>query len=71
VDATTKSLEELVRDLPPEMLAEVRDFVESLLKKRAQAQDQELQLDWRGALRDQREQYTAVELEHKASEWWE
>jgi hypothetical protein len=43
---------------------------EFLLEKRARVSKAELKLDWRGALRDLREQYTAVELEHKALEWW-
>ena len=70
VDTTAKSLEELVRELPPDMAAEVRDFVEFLLEKRERAPQAELKLDWRGALRELREQYTAVELEHKALDWW-
>lgn len=76
MDTTAKSLEELVRELPPDMLAEVRDFVELLLAKRGRhaervrAPETKLKLDWRGCLHDLREQYTAVELEHKAAEWW-
>jgi len=30
----------------------------------------ELKLDWRGALRDLRDKYTSVELQHKVLEWW-
>jgi hypothetical protein len=70
VDTAAKPLEELVRELPPDMHSEVRAFVESLLEKRLRAPKAELKLDWRGALRHLREQYTAVELEHQALEWW-
>ena len=70
MDTTAKSLEELVRELPPDMLAEVRDFVEFLLEKRVRVPKAKLRLDWRGALRDLRDQYTAMELEHKTLEWW-
>ena len=70
MDTTAKSLEELVRELPPDMAAEVRDFAEFLLEKRARVTEAEFRLDWRGALRDLREQYTSVQLEHKALEWW-
>ena len=66
MDTTAKSLEELVRELPPDMAAEVRDFAEFLLEKRARVTEAEFRLDWRGALRDLREQYTSVELEHKS-----
>ena len=70
MDTAAKPLEELVRELPPDMHSEVRDFVEFLLEKRARVPKAELKLDWRGALRNLREQYTAVELEHKTLEWW-
>jgi len=70
VDTTAKSLEELVRELPPDMHDEVRDFVEFLLTKRAQRVSRKPGLGWRGALRELREQYTAVELEHESAKWW-
>ena len=69
MDATAKSLEELVRELPPDMAAEVRDFIEFLLSKQERRVGRPLQQDWAGALRDYREQYTSVELQHKASDW--
>ena len=69
MDTTTKSLEELVRELPPDMAAEVRDFIEFLLSKQERRVGRLLQQDWAGALRDYREQYTSVELQHKASDW--
>jgi hypothetical protein len=34
VDTTVKSLEELVQELPPDMVAKVHDFIEFLLSKR-------------------------------------
>jgi hypothetical protein len=71
VDTTAKSLEELVRELPPEMVGEVRDFVEFLLSKQKRCADTPLRQDWAGALRDYREQYTSVELQHKALGWRE
>ncbi|MBN1139399.1 MAG: DUF2281 domain-containing protein [Anaerolineae bacterium] len=70
METAAKSLEELVRELPPDMRIEVQEFVESLLEKRGHVPKAELKLDWRGALRELRDQYTAVELEHQALEWW-
>jgi len=67
------SLQELIEQLPPELQQEVRDFVEFLLEKRlskAKTKKGELKLGWRGALRDLRDKYTSVELQHKSSEWW-
>jgi hypothetical protein len=63
-------LEELVKDLPLELQEEVRDFVEFLLEKRVRRSKAKPTLSWRGALRDLREKYTSVELQHKALQWW-
>ncbi len=56
------TLKKLVEQLPPDLQEEVRDFAEFLLEKRAPKQKGELRLDWRGALRDLRDEYTSVEL---------
>jgi len=69
VHTTAKSLEELVQELPPDMVAEVRDFIEFLLSKRERRAGGALRQDWAGALRDYREQYTSVELQHRALDW--
>jgi len=68
-----QTLRELIERLPPELQKEVRDFVEFLLERRAaklRAKRGELKLNWRGALRDLRDKYTSVELQHKVLEWW-
>jgi len=64
-----KSLEELVRELSPALRAEVRDFVEFLLTKRAQPKQRKLRQDWVGALQAYQEHYTSLELQHLASRW--
>ena len=43
----TKPLDELVKELAPEMEDEVRDFVEFLLKKRQPKPKAKLDLSWR------------------------
>lgn len=65
----SKSLEKLVKELPPELQKEVRDFTEFLLEKRAKKHRGKPRFDWAGALKDWRDQYTSVELQHKTSEW--
>jgi hypothetical protein len=65
----TKSLPELVQELPPDMRAEVRDFIEFLLAKRSRSEKRVLRQDWAGALRDYREQYTSLELQRQALAW--
>jgi len=64
-----KNIEELIKELSPELRREVGDFVESLLKKRARKNGGRLRQDWAGALRDYRDKYTSLELQKKALEW--
>ena len=63
------SVEEIMRDLPPEAQAEVRDFAEFLRQKNAGKRKGEPKFKWAGAARDLRDKYTSVELQHKISEW--
>ncbi|MCD6219096.1 DUF2281 domain-containing protein [Candidatus Calescamantes bacterium] len=64
-------IKELVEQLPPDLEQEVRDFVEFLIEKRIGKKPKgNLKLEWRGALRDLRDKYTSVELQHKILEWW-
>ena len=69
VSVITKPLQELVQELPPEMQAEVRDFVEFLLAKRRHGARRTLQQDWAGTLREHRQEYTSLELQRKALSW--
>jgi hypothetical protein len=64
-----KPLAELVQELPPEVQAEVRDFVEFLLAKHGRKPGRKLRQGWAGILRDYRQQYTSLELQQKALEW--
>ena len=64
-----QTLEELIEKLPPELQEEVRDFVEFLLEKRARRPKRKPKFDWAGALRDLRDRYSSVELQHKIAEW--
>ena len=53
-------IEEMIKELPPELQQEVDDFVQFLLEKQVCKPKGQLKLDWRGALRDLRDQYTSV-----------
>ncbi|MEM3484216.1 MAG: DUF2281 domain-containing protein [Candidatus Methanomethyliaceae archaeon] len=64
-----QTLRELVEQLPPDLQQEVRDFIEFLLVRRAHKKGRKLRQDWAGALREYRDQYTALELQKKALEW--
>jgi hypothetical protein len=60
-----KSLEQKIKKLPPELQKEVEDFVDFLRERREQPVKGQLKLDWRGSLRDLRDQYTSVEIQHE------
>lgn len=64
-----KELQELFEELPPNLQQEVLDFAEFLLEKSKKRPEGVPHFRWAGALKDLRDQYTSVELQHKASDW--
>ena len=60
-----KSLEQKIKELPTELQQEVEDFVDSLTERQERRVRSQLKLDWRGSLRDLRDQYTSVEFQHE------
>jgi hypothetical protein len=64
-----RPLDQLLKDLPQESQAEVRDFVESLIEKRKRQSSGRLRQTWAGALGDYREQFTSLELQKKSLDW--
>ena len=67
-DTQPKTTEELVRELPTELQEEVRDFVVFLTEKKSNKTRSKPRFEWEGALKEMREEYTSVELQHKISE---
>lgn len=65
-----KPLEEVIRDLPPDLQQEVRDFAQFLLQKKARPSHRKLRLSWAGGLRELRARFTSLDLQRKALEWW-
>jgi uncharacterized protein DUF2281 len=63
------NLEKLIQGLPPDLKQEVEDFIHFLLSKRTQKAGKKLRQDWGGALKEYRQQYSALELQKKALEW--
>jgi hypothetical protein len=47
----------------------VHDFVEYLLAKQRSSTRRKPQFDWAGALKDMRDDYTSVELQHELTRW--
>lgn len=64
------SLEDRIKDLPPDLRREVEDFVDFLIDRRVRRPMGKMKFAWEGALADLRDQYTSVELQHKILEWW-
>ncbi len=66
VETLTKTLYKL----PAEARREVEDFAEFLLSRHEPRPSRKPRLDWKGALRDLKDQHTSVALQHGALEWW-
>ena len=64
-----RSLEEIVRELPPDSQAKVRQFVELLQETTNGETNKRLEQNWAGALSDYREKYTSMDLQQKSLEW--
>jgi hypothetical protein len=64
-----QNIEQIIKELPPELRQEVEDFVKFLLEKRVRKAKGKFKFEWAGALKDLRDQYTSVELQHKILEW--
>ncbi|MFC1714309.1 DUF2281 domain-containing protein [Candidatus Poribacteria bacterium] len=64
-----KTLEELIKELPPELRQEVHDFASFLVERRGQPKQEKLRMTWAGGLREFRDQFTSLELQKKALEW--
>lgn len=61
-------IEQKIQQLPPDLQREVEDFVDFLLSRISSGEQRYLKQDWAGGLEQFREQYTALELQHKALE---
>ena len=65
----TKTLEEMVREVPSEYREQLRDYVDSLLARRSTAPVGPPEFAWAGALEGLRDRYTSVELQHHLARW--
>jgi galactose-1-phosphate uridylyltransferase len=64
------SIEEVMKQLPPHLRQEVLDFAQYLLDTKVRQKQKKLRMTWAGALREFRDQFTSLELQKKALEWW-
>ncbi|HLV44466.1 MAG TPA: DUF2281 domain-containing protein [Aggregatilineales bacterium] len=65
------SIEELVKQLPPDLQNQVRDYAQYLLDTKVRRKGRRLRLDWAGGLAEYRDRFTSLDLQKKALEWWE
>lgn len=70
METRVQSLVEMIEALPPELQEEVREFVVSLIQTRTHPKRKHLRLTWAGGLQEFRDQFTSLELQQKALDWW-
>lgn len=62
------SAQEILSKLPEDVQQQVLEYIEFLVKKYGvEKQEEPLDFSWAGALRDLKDEYTSVELQHEAS----
>jgi Protein of unknown function (DUF2281) len=67
---STRELVEIFEELPSEARSQLERFAQKLRSaRRVQKKSDDYSFDWAGGLKELRDQYTSVELQHKASEW--
>lgn len=62
------TVKEVVEQLPPDRQEEVKNFAEFLLEKRRGRAKGKPDFDWAGALKNLRDDYTSVELQHEIAD---
>lgn len=65
-----ESIDEVVQQLPLELRQEALDFIHFLLEKNGKRTSKKLTLSWAGGLREFKDEYTSMDLQKKALEWW-
>jgi len=64
-----KTLVEKIGELSLEDQREIEDFIDFLKEKRAKRLKKKPTFSWAGALKELKDQYTSVELQHKVADW--
>jgi len=65
-----QTVKEKLRELPEDLEKEVLDYIDFLMQKHEKkAKKRKFKFNWEGGLSELKNQYTSVELQHKAVEW--
>lgn len=62
-------IQSIFQSLSPELKKEVLDYIDFLISKNKKLKTKKLTFEWQGKLSDLKEEFTSVELQHKALEW--
>ena len=65
-----QNLEKKVKSLPLDLHEEVEDYIDFLMMKRMKPVKKRIGLTWKGALRDDNDKISSVDLQHKSLSWW-
>ena len=68
--SSERSLEKIIKELPPDLQQEVADFAHFLWHTKIKRKKKKLSLSWAGGLKEFRHQYKSMDLQKKALEWW-
>ncbi len=60
------------KSLPPDLQKEVEDYIDFLIEKKVNRPraPQKIAFSWEGALKDLRNKYTSVDLQHEILKMW-
>lgn len=65
-----ETLEDIVAELPPDLRAEIEDFARFLRDRHRTSSQRCLDLSWAGGLSEYKQEFTSLELEDEATDWW-
>jgi hypothetical protein len=65
--STKENIEQKIRKIPPEMLAELEHYLDYLIAKTTNEKENSLSFSWAAGLEDVNE--SSVELQKKALDW--
>jgi Protein of unknown function (DUF2281) len=69
MSASSGSVEEKIRMLPPDLREEAIHYIDELVKRKKNSGKKKFRLSWAGGLSDIDKNITSVELQHEAPKW--
>jgi hypothetical protein len=69
MSATSESVEEKIRRLPPDLQRDALNYIDNLARQAGQGHGK-FRFEWEGSLSHLKTKFTSVDLQHKALDWW-